>query len=359
MLTAWLTHRDTQKLARAAQYGYAVSHLTRFFDIERASRLLAGPCTVKDLTDARIGRYIDFRKQEDVSGETINDELKALRRGLRFNLKSKAPDIRGVDRDDRSGPRELEYCMEQVAALLEAAAETLEREHVARFTMISMSTHGRTEAILELWSRQISRGLIFFNEAGRTQTTKKRSIVPVAAPLAPWLEEVDGKVIAYRTLIAEAKWRDPNVPEYFERETYDIGKAFDACLVSAGLRNPGNGLAIPRIGKDGTQVMKLNKRTGDVVPQWRGLGTPNTLRHTIHTYLQTVGVPQAQIDAAAGHSSERGSGRNYTHLRPEYLREFVQAIENYWEEMAKLTTAHIPSQFRPKVLYLDMKERAA
>src|SRR3546814_7234963 len=70
---------------------------------------------------------------------------------------------------------------------------------------------------------------------------------------------------------------------------------------------------------------------------WRGLGSPNTLRHTLHTYLQTVGVPQAQIDAAAGHSSERGSGRNYTHLRPEYLKDFIEAVEAYWREMDRLT----------------------
>src|SRR3546814_3831930 len=73
---------------------------------------------------------------------------------------------------------------------------------------------------------------------------------------------------------------------------------------------------------------------------WRGLGSPNTLRHTLHTYLQTVGVPQAQIDAAAGHSSERGSGRNYTHLRPEYLKDFIDAVEAYWREMDRLTKVH-------------------
>src|SRR3546814_20588493 len=73
-------------------------------------------------------------------------------------------------------------------------------------------------------------------------------------------------------------------------------------------------------------------KTGCRGLMWRGLGSPNTLRHTLHTYLQTVGVPQAQIDAAAGHSSERGSGRNYTHLRPEYLKDFIEAVEAYWRE---------------------------
>ena len=107
-------------------------------------------------------------------------------------------------------------------------------------------------------------------------------------------------------------------PSYFERECRDIGRAFDACLIEAGL---------------------VCQRTSGA-RSLRGLGSPNTLRHTIHTYLQTRGVPQAQIDAAAGHSSEIGSGRNYTHLRPEYLRDMIDAVEGYWNEMDQYTSVH-------------------
>jgi hypothetical protein len=85
-------------------------------------------------------------------------------------------------------------------------------------------------------------------------------------------------------------------------------------------------------------------------------GNPNALRHTCHTYLQAMGVPQAQIDAMAGHSGEQGSGRNYTHLRPEYLKEAIQAVEEYWGAMDKLTRAH-RSQFGPKVF--DIKSGKA
>lgn len=49
--------------------------------------------------------------------------------------------------------------------------------------------------------------------------------------------------------------------------------------------------------------------------------------------------PQGQIDAAAGHY-EPGSGRNYSHLRPEYLREFMGVTEAYWEQMDRLTKVH-------------------
>ncbi len=72
-------------------------------------------------------------------------------------------------------------------------------------------------------------------------------------------------------------------------------------------------------------------------------------------YPHTVGVPQAQIDAAAGHVSDGGgTGKNYTHLRPEYLKGFVAAVEAYWSEMDGLTRVH-RSQVGPKVH--DLAER--
>jgi hypothetical protein len=76
-----------------------------------------------------------------------------------------------------------------------------------------------------------------------------------------------------------------------------------------------------------------------------GIGSPNTLRHTIHTWHKRHGVPEAQIDAAAGHS-EQGTGASYTHLRPEYLREFMSSTEAFWEAVGEFTEAHakFPSQ---------------
>lgn len=83
---------------------------------------------------------------------------------------------------------------------------------------------------------------------------------------------------------------------------------------------------------------KLGEATGR--PKLVGIGSPNTLRHTIHTWHQR----QAQIDAAAEHSSERGSGANYTHLRPEYLREFIRSTEAFWEEVGQHTDSHLRYQ---------------
>jgi integrase len=326
ILTRWLNEKAA-KLARAEADSYAIAHWQTFLDAERAAGRLSDPITVADVKQQLVQRYIKHRLDAGRSGETVNGEVSSLRRALNWALKSEiitaAPFVPTVDKLDRSGAREIEYSMEQVAAILEAAARLPERHHVRLFTILSLSTHGRTEAILELHAHQIKKGLIYFNAPGRRQTTKRRSTVPIAPTLKPWLEGIEGKVIRYRAPIKESRWKNPKVPEYFERDCHDIGRAFNACLIEAG----------------------IYRMDGDVK---KGIGTPNTLRHTIHTYLQTVGVPQAQIDAAAGHSSEQGSGRNYTHLRPEYLREFIEAVEAYWADMRTLTSAHLRTQCGPK-----------
>jgi hypothetical protein len=94
------------------------------------------------------------------------------------------PDVKG-----KSKRRELEWSPEQIAVILDAAASTPLRAHVLLYMIILLSTNGRSQAILELDAdKQIRKGLIYFNAPGREQTRKKRSIVPVAPTLAPWLE---------------------------------------------------------------------------------------------------------------------------------------------------------------------------
>lgn len=358
----WLKE-EAAKRARADQYGYAIAHFNRFLGHERSEGLIVGHPLVDHINKDRMLRFIGFRKREGVKGETIHGELTAVRRALKWacdeQIISSIPFIPQVDKEDRSRPKEIEYSIEQVAALLEAAWRRGDRHHVHLFTMIMLSTHARTEATLELWSPQIRNGLIFFNAADRLQTSKKRSIVPVAPTLVPWLAGIDGKVIKYRAQLAQSKWADPEVPEYFERDCFDIGNAFESCLTEAGTDHPSLQLCRPKLDKDGNQAVRILKNTGEERPLWEGVGSPNTLRHTVHTYLQTVGVPQAQIDAAAGHSTEKGSGRNYTHLRPEYLKDFVAAIEAYWAEMLRYTKVHVRSPSGPNVLFFDTGRKAA
>lgn len=361
IMTLWI-QKEASKLARAPAYGYAVQHLERFFESEERAGLIAGPTTIAHITKDRIERYIRDRKDEGIKGETIHGELTALRRALTWaegeGYITTVPKVPQVEKKDRSKPKSVEYSIDQVAGLLEAAWRRGDRHHVHLFTMIMLSTHGRTEATLELESHQIRNGRIHFNDDDRDQTTKVRTIVPICATLAPWLADVDGKVIRYRAMLAERKWADPKVPEYFERDCYDIKNAFEACLIEAGTRHPTLGLCRPKLDDGGNQVIRT-MASGEQRPVWEGIGSPNTLRHTVHTYLQTVGVPQAQIDTAAGHNTEKGSGRNYTHLRPEYLKDFIAAVEAYWAEMLRYTKVHVRSELGPRVLYFDAGRKKA
>lgn len=93
-------------------------------------------------------------------------------------------------------------------------------------------------------------------------------------------------------------------------------------------------------------MLPPRRRLGETEPRpkLRGRGTPNTLRHTIITEMHARGVPEAQIEAAAGHIGEGTNKRNYRHLRPDYLAELIEAVEDYWSEMKRYTTVHLRLQ---------------
>src|SRR3546814_2356534 len=129
--------------------------------------------------------------------------------------------------------------------------------------------------------------------------------------ISDWSSDVCSSDLAE---IAPAKWADPDEPEYFERDCYDLGKAFDACLVEAGLTRP-------VIGADGNPVfLPARRKLGETEsrPKLRGRGTPNTLRHTIITEMHARGVAEAQIEAAAGHRSEEHTSELQSLMRISY-----------------------------------------
>jgi site-specific recombinase XerD len=305
---------------------------------------------VSDVNKRLVDRFIRFRKDEGVGGWTINRDLKALRGALNHGWKneliSTVPFVHDVETKDKAKPRDLVYTPERVAAILEAAASREDRAHTLLYIMIAMSTCGRSEAILDMDASQIRDGCIHFLADDRQQTKKRRSTVPIAPTLAPWLEGIKGKVIVSRKPIAERKWRDPEIPEFYEYPCYDVGGSFETCLLEAGIcrevfDDDDNQLFHPVRHKLGETEQR---------PKLKGLGTPNTLRHTIITEMHRRGVPEGQIDTAAGHVGEGTGKRNYRHLRPDYLAELIEAIESYWGEISRFTTVHLRSQHGPKIV---------
>jgi site-specific recombinase XerD len=357
LTAAWL-EEHVAHLEAPERYLDSVEVTEAFWERKRAELLLPEPFTVSSLSNALIDDFIAWRAAQGASAPTISRDLAAIRGPINWGLK---PDIgrlttgpRIKDVKGRKKPKDLEWNPEQIAALLEVARAAPEREHVHLFMMIMLSTHGRAEATLELDAdEQIRRNQINFLRPNEDQTRKRRAIVPICPTLAPWLEGVTGKIIRYRVPTSE-KTRAATGKEFLERPTSDIGNAFAGVLKAAHTMRPDLGFAVHERDAAGELVwLAPRAKLGETEarPKLKPIGTPNTLRHTIHTWHKTFGVPDAQIDAAAGHSEE-GTGANYTHLRPEYLREFIASTEAFWAAVGEHTDAHLRYQRDTKLVEL-------
>ena len=319
-----------------------VAHWLKFFARERAAgRIVNGPL-VSHIDRQLCRRYQNWRfaqpgrKGANISGATISRELAALRAALNLAEHDKkilrAPFVPDVPLSHRSVPKDLIYTFEEVAKLIDAAARLPERRHVLHFIIIMLSTHGRGEAVLELDAdKQVANGCINFLAAGAIQTKKRRSIVRMAPTLQAWMAQLTGNAIEYRTI----KWKDGEAL-LITRPTASIKTAFEACLVEAGLCDP--------------VVKSVKTKSGErEVTVMKGRGGPNTLRHTIATFLHIFGISESQIDVAAGHAPIGTNKKNYRHLRPEYLTEFCQGIERFWAEVGNFTEVHLLPHCYPKL----------
>lgn len=250
-------------------------------------------------------------------------------------------------------PRDLVYSVDQIAALLEAACALEERHHIHMFAMIMLSTNARVEAVLELDKDvQVQDGRIYFNAPGRQQTKKRRSIVPVCPTLKPWLETHPGRAIQWKKRHIDRSTGDP----WFELlPTESIKTVFEKTLVAAGICQHA-------ADATGTEVwLPPRGRLGETLPRPKlvGLGSPNTLRHTTSTEMHRRGVPEAQIETAAGHRGDSTNKKHYRHLRPEYLNDFIDGVESFWSDVGKLTKAHLRYQRDTKIVDLAPAQRAA
>ena len=344
----WLTEHANVNLSDPTRYANSIAHWLRFFTAQRKAGQLTGAPVVSDIKKALVQRFIDMRTKEGASLHTISRDLAALRQPLNWAWKDERIESAPFIMDVKGKPegKTLVYTPKQVAALLDAAMAMPEREHIALLIIIALSTHGRLEAILELITDQIQDGLIYFNAPGRSQTKKRRSIVPIAPTLAPWLADLpEGDVI---------QWKKPSLDPTTGETVYtltaadSVKRAFESCLLAAGIS------AVEVDDKGEPVWLPPRKKLGETKPRPKlvGLGSPNTLRHTCSTEMHRRGVPEAQIDTAAGHSGETTNKKHYRHLRPDYLQEFVAGVEAFWAEVGQHTTAHLRSHSDPKIIDL-------
>lgn len=311
LMADWLRYH-VYTLQAADRYLISVQHWTNFFDSERKAGRLPTAVTVRQLTPQLQARFRDWRFKDGVGGHTVARDIAALRCALTWAWKNQRiehpPFIADVPAHQKAPARDRVLSIEEVAALMDACANRDDREHILRFIVIELGTAGRPEAVLELTSGNIDlkRGLIDPRQPGRVHPRKRRAIVPIANAVLPWVSGIEGKIITYRVPIAERN-RVPGGPSHYVRQTRCIKTGWKAVCNDAGV-------------------------TG---------ATPKTLRHTMLTWLAERGVPKEQRMTLAGHSAQDTTAKNYEHLSPHYLRAAVAEIDAYFDELAKLTTAHL------------------
>ena len=353
LMANWLLQHAQVHLSDPIRYANGVAHWLAFFAIEQSSGRLIGPPTVADINSALVERFHAWRASQGVSASTVARDTAALRQPLNWawkrNMVASAPFV--PDPKNKSEPRDLVYTVDQVAAFLDAAWALEERRHVHMFAMIMLSTNARVEAVLELDKNTQHRdGLLYFNAPGRAQTKKRRSIVPVCPTLVPWLEMYPGRAIQWQKRSLDRVTGEPN----FELHPVEsIKTAFEKTLIAAGICDHardqrGDELWLPPRGRLGETSPR---------PKLVGIGSPNTLRHTTSTEMHRRGVPEAQIESAAGHRGETTNKRHYNHLRPEYLTGFIDGVEAFWADVGKLTKAHLRYQRDTKIFDLASTRR--
>ena len=311
LMADWVRYH-VSTLAAPDRYLISVQHWLVFFDKERVAGRLPAALTVRQLTPQFQARFRDWRAEAGVGGHTISRDLAALRGALTWAWKNQRiehpPFIADVSPHQKAPARDRVLSLAEVASLMEACLGREDREHLLRFIVIELGTAGRPEAVLELTSDNVDhvRGLIDPNQAGRVHTRKRRAIVPIADAVRPWVSGISGKLVSYRVPIAE-KNRTPGGPTHFERGTSSIKTSWKAACEDAGIEG----------------------------------ATPKTLRHTMLTWLAERGVPSEQRQMLAGHRPQGTTAKNYEHLSPTYLRAAIAEIDAYFDELAKLTTAHL------------------
>jgi integrase len=275
----WFAQERAPELASAAQIGFAVGHLLKFFKSD----------TVSKLTPQRTKEYEAQRK---VARGTVRRELAVLSSALNHAIKNGR--LLSAPRIILPAPgkaRTVHLDEAQIARLLDACRPT---PHLYVWTMLALNTGARKSALLELtWTQvQFDQGLIYLNPEEREQTTKGRAIVPISAPLRLALMDAFARRSVRPANRRAIPWEpSPYVVEYRGGRVLDIKKSFAEACARAGL---------------------------DEV-------TPHVLRHTAGAIMAKAGIEIHVIGKVLGHSVQKTT-ELYAHLRPEWLRGAVEAL---------------------------------
>ncbi len=239
---------------------------------------------VDDLDLDAQDRYAEWRlagiraRGKKGSTGTIHRELGVMKAALRSGWKrGRLKSVPYVRSAPIPPPRDWTLTAEECRRLLTECHEP----HLRRFVMLSLHTLQRPAAIFDLRVEQIdfARDRIDFLPPGRSQTHKRRPVIPISAGLKP-------------ELVAAARESNQGfIIEYGGIPLKSVKKSFASAANRAGLV---------------------------------GL-YPYVLRHTGATLLAAAGVPLRQISGMLGHSEQKTT-ELYAKHRPDYLREASETL---------------------------------
>ena len=257
--------------ADPARIGHAITALTSFW----------GESFIGDVNDHTCMAYEEFRNR---APGTVRRELGTLRAAVnhavvRGRLTRAVP----VRLPEKPPGKDRWLDRNEVAAVLRAArGEPKARLHLPLFILTALYTGARKEAVLSLrWPQvDLEASRINFNPPGRTQTKKKRPVVPIPRRLMTFLK------------YARQRGSDMGYVINIDGERIgDIKHSFATACRKASLENV----------------------------------TPNTLRHTAGTWMAKHGVPMIKIGQYLGHTEQRTT-ELYAHHHPDFLKDAMEAF---------------------------------
>lgn len=254
----------------------------RTADGARADRFKAHWAALEPHFGHRLGKAIiredcrafaAVRKELGYAPSTIRTDMEMLRACLRWRYSDTAP---SVWIPPASAPRDHWLTKDQARQLVDAC----DTAHIKLFLILGLATGARAGAILDLaWSRvDFAQGTIDYRSAGRVQTNKRRTVVPMNARSRSALEE------AYSGRLSDS------VIEWNGKPVGSVKKA----------------------------IQRLSQRTGIDF-------SPHVLRHSCAVWMAQDNVPMQMISQYLGHTSLRMTESTYARYSPAFMRDASEA----------------------------------
>lgn len=219
--------------------------------------------------------FYKVRKALGYSDSTTKTDLEMLRACLRRRYGAAAPSIWIPP---AAKARDNWLTKEQASKIVDLA----DTPHIKLFVTLALATGARAGALLDLtWDRvNFAQGTIDFRPAGRVQTNKRRTVVPMNKRARNALAE------AHKGRLTD------HVIEYGGKPISTVTKA----------------------------VQRLAKRSGLHF-------SPHTFRHSCAVWMAQDNVPMQLISQYLGHTSLRMTEQVYARYSPSFMRDASDATE--------------------------------